>query len=221
MRSRWILQDGKWINSVTSEVDSRPGAGCQDGPPRVNTGQRPKPGERCFAPSESMQRDLRNRQKAMEEARLARRREKWLQLDRDIEAGKVRVDPTATLGSAVVEVKEGDVRHIVRADKLSNDEKRRAKQAVAAEIAARQEREAARAPIDEAKLSAELEVAAAKAPFQPDKSGYIHRYSLAEGHDPSLPKPTPKPGANRHRMESFDLSDLRSLPPSMRGSGIS
>jgi hypothetical protein len=114
----------------------------------VGFGTRPKRGENAYKPSESLQRSLRNSQLEMEEAERQKQRAVLEQKLRDLDAGRIIVDPDATLATPVVRVDEGDKTRYVRADRMdpaekarierqredAQDEKRRKQ---AAEIAAR------------------------------------------------------------------------------------
>jgi hypothetical protein len=105
MRPSWTLRDGKWVRPETNEVDSRPFPGITDGhPPGMNTGRRPKPGEKCHKPSDSLLRDLYRVQDETRQEALAKRRERVFELDRGLDSGQVRVDPSLRLGIPAVAV---------------------------------------------------------------------------------------------------------------------
>jgi hypothetical protein len=122
----WTLKDGKWVRPGTGEVDSRelPPRDWSE-PPRVNVGARPRRGDKPFKPSEDLLRSLNNSQKAMEEAERAKTRADLEQRLRDLDAGKISVDPEATLATPVVRVDHGDKTRYVRADRLEPAEKAR------------------------------------------------------------------------------------------------
>jgi hypothetical protein len=145
----WTLKDGRWVRPETGEVDSRELPPRDwSAPVRVNVGSRPKKGEKPYKPSEDLLRSLNNSQRAMEEAERAKFRAALEQRARDIDAGKIIVDPDVTVATPVVRVDEGDKTRYVRADRMDPAQKERidrareasqeeARRKQAAEIAAR------------------------------------------------------------------------------------
>src|SRR5688572_16361337 len=99
MRPQWTLKDGKWVRPETNEVDSRPFPGITPGcPPGVNTGRRPEAGYKGFKPSDSLLRDLYRVQDETRAEALEKRRQRVFELDRGLDSGAVRVDPSLRLG---------------------------------------------------------------------------------------------------------------------------
>lgn len=176
----------------------------------VRLGARPKKGDLRPDP---IVRDLRAKDAARSAAAKQARRERFAALERDIDAGRIRVDPEARVGAPVVRVQEGDRLHLVPAHKLTSEEKARAERQMEAE---RERLNPAPAPEPEHIPS---DVRALR-PL-PDAPGVHYHVSTSEGHTPDSPAPRPKPGAPKQFFESLDLSDLRRLPPGMKGQGLS
>jgi hypothetical protein len=126
-RVSWTLKDGKWVRPETGEADSRQFGGvrecCDAGTVRTGTGARPKRGEKPYKPSEDLLRSLNRTQQNAERDVQAERFAALEQRLRDIESGKVVVDPDATLATPVVRVEDGDRTHYVRADHATDDVK--------------------------------------------------------------------------------------------------
>jgi len=124
-RVSWVLRknpatgQSEWVKPETGEVDLRAREAYDFAePPRVNVGARPRPGEKCYKPSEDLLRDLSRVSDDAEKARKAKAREHLAELDRGFVTGKYRMDPTLRLGMPVAAVpREGGGRDYVSADK--------------------------------------------------------------------------------------------------------
>lgn len=143
----WVVRENKltgkveWINDATGEADSFP-------PQQrsadywksigFNFGARPKKGEKCHKPSDSLLHDLNRAEDRKRAASKERRREKLMEIDRDLQTGKRKVDEDVSIGTPrfSVPTENGGVR-IVREDKVSEAEKERIERQRDAEAAAR------------------------------------------------------------------------------------
>ncbi len=92
----------------------------------INTGARPKQGEKCFKPSESLLHDLTRAQDEKTKAKRDKLREDFIQIERDFDSGKRRMDEDVRMGTPVVAVPngQGGVRY-VREDRVPEQDRLR------------------------------------------------------------------------------------------------
>lgn len=117
----------RWVHAETGEADLREPPGIVAGsPPGVNTRRRPKPGEKPHKPSEELKRSLNRSVDDMERQRVQAQRDALEQKLREIDAGRITVDPDATIATPVVRIDDGEKTHYARADRVPANVKARA-----------------------------------------------------------------------------------------------
>lgn len=109
----------------------------------ISTGARPKKGETCYKPSESLLHDLQRVQDDSAKEAIAKKKERIAQIGREFDAGIRKMDPDVRMGMPIIAVPEdnGATRY-VPAERVPEDDRarierlRESKQRAEAELAA-------------------------------------------------------------------------------------
>lgn len=214
MNWRYDVETGRWVNKANGAVDDRQGGGVAQiaaaGRMNITTGSaRPKPGD--LKPSDSLVRDLEK--KALEP--MLRQREearaRLEQLDRDIEAGKVRFAEGARIGDAVAVPTPNGGSVIVPESSLSESDKAllRARREAAVEKAYPSEPVVEREPRDIDGLTASERAMMHK---HLSETAATERCIVSNAPDPEALQPKRDPGVSMAAMLSHDPAAFKCIP---------
>lgn len=213
LRTNPITGRNEWVRPGTNEVDSRRAPECDFSSIGAIVGARPKKGEQCYKGSEDLIRSLTNEAEAARREVRELRRKRVRETARDLETGKVKIDPELVIGMPTFSVPLANgAKIIVREDRVAESERLRIeaereraledkRERVAREEAAREEVERAerpRRPVSEVLKECQRQIEEAKTEPAP----VTHIFEGGDG-PAALPPTDPTPHVDQAKFEQW------------------